>query len=278
MTGGPQVAHLPDGRLHLHHGPIDLLISAEGPARSTAFEAATRRFGTILDELMREFDRLSSAYDGTAFKGAVAARMGTAVAPLAADRFVTPMAAVAGAVADEVLSTLPLSNLTKAIVNNGGDIAFSLADGEVFRAGSPSGPIEIGATHAPRGLATSGWRGRSQSLGIADAVTVVAHTAARADAAATLIANAVDLPDHPAIERRPAREIEAVPQLGERLVTTGVGPLSGSEVEQALARGMRYAKTLTERGLIGSASLLLNGEMRIIGSEENATGLVAHPS
>ena len=53
-----------------------------------------------------------------------------------------------------------------------------------------------------RGIATSGWRGRSFSLGIADAVTVLAATAAEADAAATVIANAVDLPGHPAIDTR----------------------------------------------------------------------------
>ena len=32
-----------------------------------------------------------------------------------------------------------------------------------------------------RGVATSGWRGRSHSLGIADSVTVVARNAAAAD-------------------------------------------------------------------------------------------------
>ena len=44
------------------------------------------------------------------------------------------------------------------------------------------------------GSRRAGRRGRRASLGIADAVTVLAETAARADAAATLIANTVDLP------------------------------------------------------------------------------------
>ena len=74
-----------------------------------------------------------------------------------------------------------------------------------------------------RGIATSGWRGRSFSLGIADAVTVLAATAAKADAAATIIANAVDLPNHAAITRVPAREIAPDNDLGERLVTRAVG-------------------------------------------------------
>jgi ApbE superfamily uncharacterized protein (UPF0280 family) len=62
-------------------------------------------------------------------------------------------------------------------------------------------------------VATSGWRckgkgGRSFSFGIADAVTVLAGSAAAADAAATVIANAVDLPGHGAITRRPASAID----------------------------------------------------------------------
>ena len=62
----------------------------------------------------------------------------------------------------------------------------------------------IDAADPVRGIATSGWRGRSFSLGIADAVTVLAERASLADAAATLIANAVDLPGHPAVTRVPA--------------------------------------------------------------------------
>ena len=50
--------------------------------------------------------------------------------------FVTPMAAVAGAVADYMLSILCENNkLRKAYVNNGGDIAVYLEDDEVFNIG-----------------------------------------------------------------------------------------------------------------------------------------------
>ena len=278
MRDGPQGAILPDGRLHLHHGPIDLIITAEGAAQTHAFEAAQRRFETILTELMDEYDRLSAPYDNKPFNGPVARRMHAAIAPLAEDMFITPMAAVAGAVADEVLSVMPTTDLAKASVNNGGDIAFSLTQGEVFRAASPTGLIEVEETQPVRGMATSGWRGRSQSLGIADAVTALGATAARADAAATLIANAVDLPDHPAIERRPARDVEAMPQLGDRLVTTNVGALGQDETRRALERGADYTATLVENGLISAASLLLNGEVKTIGSEESVTGLAVRPS
>lgn len=278
MSHGPQAAWLPDGRLHLHHGPIDLIVTAEGPARDAVLTRAVARFETMLAELVGELDRLTAPVSDTAYEGPVARRMAEAVVPFAGDGFVTPMAAVAGAVADEVLDVLRADGITKAIVNNGGDIAFLLTAGEIFRAGSPTGPVEIDGAQDPRGLATSGWRGRSQSLGIADAVTVLATCAARADAAATLVANAVDLPGHPAITRTPASEIEAIPQLEARLVTTGVGPLSASETHAALEAGAAYARQLLARGLIAGATLLLNGETRVIGSSGNAKALRADRS
>ena len=85
----------------------------------------------------------------------------------------------------------------------------------------------IDADDPARGIATSGRHGRSFSLGIADAVTVLARTASQADAAATIIANAVDLPGHPAIVRCPANELQPDSDLGARLVTRDVGALGG---------------------------------------------------
>lgn len=273
MTGGAEAALLPDGRLHLHHGPIDLILTAEGGGRDAAFARAMARFETVLPELVEELDRLTAAYVGAAFSGAVARRMAQAVAPLAEDGFVTPMAAVAGSVADEILAAMHSAELTKATVNNGGDIAFHLGDGAVFRAASPTGPVEIHADAPVRGVATSGWQGRSQSFGIADAVTVLARSAAEADVAATLIANHVDLPGHPAITRIPADEVESIPQLKTKLVTADVGPLSARDIATALDAGQSYAEDLLDRGVITAATLLLSRETRVIGSSDTATGL-----
>jgi ApbE superfamily uncharacterized protein (UPF0280 family) len=159
-------------------------------------------------------------------------------------------------------------------VNNGGDIALHLADGEKFVVGivdRPDRPSLFGAAtlHAcdpVRGIATSGWRGRSFSLGIADAVTVLADRAAAADAAATIIANAVDLRGHPAIIRVPARQLAPDSDLGHRPVTQAVGELSGAEVNQALLAGVGAAERLRKIGLIRSAALKLQGETRVVGS------------
>ncbi len=266
MSDLPIAAMLPDGeRLHLHHGPIDLIIGAEGPDRTQAYEAATDRFQTVLTGLVRELEGLQSEYTGQRFEDPIAGRMARAVAPFARDGFVTAMAAVAGAVADEVLETMVKGrDLQKVYVNNGGDIAFFLAEGQRITAATSAGTIEVAHDEAPRGVATSGWRGRSNSLGIADAVTVLAETAAAADTAATLIANHVDLPGHPAIERRPACEVETHTELGDRLVTMDVGPLSPEDVALALDTGVTYAEHCQSRGLIVGARLLLQGETRIV--------------
>jgi ApbE superfamily uncharacterized protein (UPF0280 family) len=278
MRAPPQQRRLADGRLHLQDGPIDLIIEAFGEtgAIEMAYAVAWRRFVTILDELCGELALLrADPSGGPPPKGPVARRMAAAVAPFRARRFVTPMAAVAGAVAEEVLETMTSGRrLARAYVNNGGDIALHLGVDEAFSIGMvdrpdrPSlfGRASIGAGDYVRGLATSGWRGRSFSLGVADAVTVLAASAAIADAAATLIANAVDIPGHPAIERAPARDLDLQSDLGERRVTVAVGPLTSDEIERALASGAAEAQLWRGAGLIEAAALRLGEGTRLVGA------------
>jgi ApbE superfamily uncharacterized protein (UPF0280 family) len=200
------------------------------------------------------------------------------VAPFAHACFITPMAAVAGSVAEEILGAmLDAATLDRAYVNNGGDIALHLAEGEQFTVGLIDRPdsqglmrtMIIGADDPIRGIATSGRHGRSFSLGIADAVTVLATTAAKADAAATIIANAVDLPGHTAIVRVPASELQPDSDLGARLVTRDVGALSGREIEVALEAGADCARRLLAAGLIDGAALRLKGETLVVGARHS---------
>lgn len=269
MTG-PQVAILSGNRLHLQHGPIDLVIGADGD-RETAFAAAQNRFDTILQELVTELPLLRMPVS-TSPLGTVARRMFKACRPHAEQVFVTPMAAVAGSVADEVLSAMvTAASLSRAYVNNGGDIALSLSGTETFRvamaglSGAGLGHIDL-SNHSPsRGIATSGRGGRSLSMGIADSVTVLARDAAAADVAATLIANAVDLPDHPAITRKPAENLQPDSDLRQRLVVTQLGPLTRTEIVQALSNGAACAQDMLTQGLIDAAALTLCGQTRVIG-------------
>jgi ApbE superfamily uncharacterized protein (UPF0280 family) len=258
-----------DRRLHLQDGPIDLIVEAFGVDVDVAYHAAAERFVTILDELCAELPLLRAG--ATKPEGIVARRMWDAVQPYAGEIFITPMAAVAGAVAEEVLGAMTAaSKPQRAYVNNGGDIAVFLAPGESLRIGMVDRPdqpgmfgsLHLSAAQPVRGIATSGWRGRSFSLGIADAVTVLAECAAMADAAATIIANAVDLPGHEAIERRPARDLAPDSDLGDRRVTIAVGVLTEAEKAQALERGCRAAQMCLERQLIRAAALHLGGQTR----------------
>ncbi len=275
-----QIALLPDGRLHLQHGPIDCLCRAWGPQAEVqaAYAQATAAFGAVLPALCRELPRLRTPLPSPPPEGAIARAMHAACMPYA-DRFITPMAAVAGAVADHLLAALCAGrNLARAYVNDGGDIAFHLAPGERLRCGlvadlaAPAldGTFVLEAEHPARGLATSGRTckgqgGRSFSFGIADAVTVLARTAAAADAAATVIANAVDLPGHPAIARRPACAIDPESDLGARPITWTVGPLAPEAVAAALDAGRRVADALLAAGRIAGAVLALRGQIEICG-------------
>lgn len=275
---GPQVTWLQDGkRLHLNHGPIDLIVEAFGEADEcrAAYDQAVARFQTILIELVEELPELRLPAFFMAprtFAGSTARRMEAAVIPLA-ECFITPMAAVAGSVADEMLAALLAGRkLDRAYVNNGGDSALHIGRGQSMNlaiAGTGNGMadrITIHSADGVRGVATSGWRGRSFSLGIADAVTVLARTGAEADAAATLIANAVDLPGNPAIKRVPAQELSPDSDLGARLVTQAVGTLAFGEVARALDNGLAVAEDFRRRGLIAASALFLGGETRISGS------------
>lgn len=271
-----QVRLLPDGRrLHLHDGPIDLIVEAFGaPSEiSSAYHAAAQRFQSVLDELCRELTLLRerALWNSPKPSGPVAQRMMQAVMPFASDCFITPMAAVAGSVAEEILSSmLKATTLERAYVNNGGDIALHLAADQTFTVGmvtSPDRPSLFGSTtirstQSVRGIATSGWRGRSFSLGIADAVTVLASSAAAADAAATVIANAVDLPGHPSITRIPANQLAPDSDLRDRLVTCEVGYLTGTEIGAALEAGVARAELFCGQNLIRAAALSLRGEVR----------------
>ncbi|MEO3431343.1 UPF0280 family protein [Pelagibius sp. CAU 1746] len=278
---------LPDGRLHLQEGPIDLMIEAFGARAEVrhAYDAAAECFREVLPDLVAELTALRRPLrrDTPSFSGPVAQRMAAACHPHRAV-FVTPMAAVAGAVADHVLAAMSeAADLTRAYVNNGGDIALYLTPGESLACGlvaqvaAPHQPLSLGGRAvvtselpvrgiATSGRATKGQGGRSFSLGIADAVTVFARSAAQADVAATLIANAVDLPGHPLVMRRRAVEIDPESDLGERLATVAVGKLTEAEVATALRHGQALSAEMQAEGLIEAAALFLRGRAEAIGA------------
>jgi hypothetical protein len=286
MFPGPVRARFADGRWHFQHGPIDLIIGADGarPVVDAAIEACWREFGSVLRTLVSELPALRSAWRADLkLAGPVARRMARACAPFARDwgLFITPMAAVAGSVADELIECFRRPDMTRAYINNGGDIALHLTGDASFDVGmvtnveAPAldGGLHIEAGDRIRGIATSGWRGRSLSLGIADSVTVLARDAAAADAAATIIANHVDV-DHAAIERAPANSLRDDSDLGDRLVTVAVPPLPRTAVDAALDRGAECARRCIERGWVQATLLTLQGCTRMLDARMKLASLV----
>jgi ApbE superfamily uncharacterized protein (UPF0280 family) len=281
QSGGATCARLGMDRWHFQHGPIDLVIDVDADAqtRESSIQACWEEFQHVLPGLVRELPELRrAASDPPHVFGSVAERMLLACEPFAGERFITPMAAVAGAVADELIGIFNQTGVERACINNGGDIALMLSPGASYRVGirspldarraSSGGPpvdgrFTIDCETPVRGIATSGWRGRSFSLGIADCVTVLASNAAAADAAATLIANAVDC-DHAEIVRAPALRLKDDTDLGDRLVTVAVPRLPAAAVAAALAGGRAEAERWRDRSLIYAAAILLQGHVEAV--------------
>ncbi len=289
-------ARLDGDRWHFSHGPIDIVIGADGDtaAVTAAHQAAWQRFQPLLDELVAELSRLRAAVAAgdNPLRGEVARCMWAACAahrPL----FITPMAAVAGAVAQALIGCYARPGVRRAWVNNGGDIALHLAAGESLRIGlvadlgrfddaalrqaaagrvAPDGRLTVHAGDGIAGVATSGWRGRSFSLGIADSVTVLAATAAQADAAATVVANAVNV-EHPLVQRAPAHQLRDDTDLGDRRVIVSVPPLPPQEVAAALQNGTAVAHQLCQRGLIAAAALVCQGQVQLVSSPTTVPAL-----
>lgn len=264
---------------------MDVILQVEGQAASVraAHAAAWQCFDGLLSELVSELAQLRQPVhpgvpvQSTALQGVTARRMYQACYPFCSE-FITPMAAVAGAVAQELIARCQGPGISRAWANNGGDIALHLAPGYSVQVGvfadlarlhpgAPAQALQLDGRFVVRddmpvrGIATSGWRGRSLSMGIADSVTVLAASAAQADAAATLIANAVNVA-HPAIERRPASQCRDNSDLGERCVTVHVPVLPADVVADALAQGLARAQTLQQAGLIFAAALVCQGQMQ----------------
>jgi uncharacterized protein len=271
-----QAVMLSGNRLHLSDGPIDLVIWADGEPEAVqeAYRAAERRFDGLLSELCAELPLLRMPLEDVfpQFQSPIARRMAQGCWPHRAV-YITPMAAVAGAVAEAVLAAMTAAApLARAYVNDGGDIALHVTPGTSLAIGVvrslekavPEGEIQIGYDMPVRGIATSGRRGRSFSLGIADAVTVLARNAPAADAAATLIANAVNV-DDPAVVRRPARGLDADSDLGDLPVVVDVGPLVPDQIVAALDAGLVCAEAMRRAGLIEAALLTLAGVWHSVG-------------
>ncbi len=169
----------------------------------------------------------------------------------------TPMAAVAGSIADATADFLTAVGATTSIVNNGGDIALRLMDETRITIGIRSDiasptvdyKLSVSRTDGVGGVCTSGLGGRSMTRGIASSAVIFASRCSTADAAATEIANHTCIKS-PKISRTLARKLDPDSDIGDLDVTEGYEELSDEEIENALNNGLVRAKSLIENGLI----------------------------
>ena len=179
----------------------------------------------------------------------------------------TPMAAVAGTISEMVRDFIGGSISDFVSVNNGGDIAVRNDTGREVRIGI--GDIRTGRTTPyvlkitglnTFGIATSGFGGRSLTLGLADIVTVIAENSAVADAAATFLCNSVNIGTDK-VKRKKASEIDPSTDIPDELVTVLIGGLDEGEIQEALNKGLTAASHLKKRDVIYDAVLLLKERM-----------------
>ncbi len=180
----------------------------------------------------------------------------------------TPLAAVAGTTSDRVADFIFGRGGTKIIVDNGGDVAIRLREGEVARIGvktdiqarDPDYLITVDSTTGIGGVATSGLGGRSFTKGIASAATVLAENASLADAAATVVGNFTNVDDSN-ILRTLAEKVYPDTDIAGEWVTVEVGKLSSEKIEEALNRGLSKAYSICQKRWIQGALIAVQGNV-----------------
>ncbi len=264
-------------RLHLQHGPIDLIIDVDAAAndKRRVFSAAVMAFEGLLESLVTDLPQLRQINPVPVPVSSHCAQRMLDASQSFTGYGLTPMSAVAGAVADHIMASLIRVAPDKRImINNGGDIAVHLGSAHSCTVGivpdvsrpSVSASLRLTPALGVGGIATSGWRGRSHSLGIADSVTVLASCAAEADALATLIANHVDSRnENHHIKRQRACELDADSDLGEQWVTVAVEALSQHSIDDALDNAERFITALPADKKPISVFIALQGSYRVVG-------------
>lgn len=259
-------------------GPMRLRISAwvgRLPQPEEAVRAAQESM-SFLEQVAAVRPQLSEAWGSVSKErlGPLGRKMWESVA-LVGDPDLTPMAAVAGSIADSVADFLAERGMTKVIVENGGDIAFRLARGERISVGvrprvdrkELTHCLKLDGTNTSWGVATSGLGGRSFTRGIAWSATVLATSASKADAAATAVANATWVPcAH--VKRAKAGELDPGSDIAKLEVTLDVGKLPLDVATKGLEKGLAKALGLKAQGVIEGAFLCVGSLSGSIGLED----------
>ena len=264
------IQRLSSGTVLVDYGPMRMFISVSehGVPLSTLAEEGAHLAMTLLKDLSRclpIIKRKGVTLEANDDYPEVVRRMIGATQKIG-EPDLTPLAAVAGTTSEMVADFVFSKGGTKVLVDNGGDVAIRLSEGETVRVGvkteigakQPSYLISIDSTMGIGGVATSGLGGRSFTKGIASAATVLAAKASFADAAATVIGNFTNI-NEPNISGTLAERIYPDTDIAGEWVTTKVGELAPEKIEQALNNGLSKANTLCRKKLIHGAFIALQG-------------------
>lgn len=261
---------LDKGKILAECGPMRLIIAAwqgQVPQRESCIRAAKESF-LLLEKVARRREFLSRHHKSIPENSDDSLPMKMIRSVLAVDNQLTPMAAVAGTIADGVADFLFNRGMTKVIVNNGGDIAIRTGSNMYVSVGirpelinsQITDMLTLNDERSSWGVATSGLEGRSLTTGVASAATIIAGSASLADAAATSIANASFVKDESVIQK-PARELDEQTDIPEIAVTVQAGPFSEEKKDMALSGAMKQAKKLIKKGLIFGAYIVVDGKV-----------------
>jgi ApbE superfamily uncharacterized protein (UPF0280 family) len=173
------VQALLDGTFLVDYGPMRMFISVSenGKPLFDLAEEGARLAMRVLEDLATFLPVIRKKSKELEIKGVlpeVVRRMIEAIKKMD-ELDLTPLAAVAGTAADVVADFIFSRGGTKIIVDNGGDVAIRLREGEVARVGikteidakQPAYFFTIDSTMGIGGVATSGLGGRSFTKGIA---------------------------------------------------------------------------------------------------------------
>jgi len=270
MNYRTNIQWLDGGRILAECGPMRLVIAAwlgGIPQRELCIRAAEEAF-LLLERIAQHRRLLSHCYQEVPddLGNFQALKMIRSV--LAVDQTLTPIAAVAGTIADGVAAFLSRRGMTRIIVNNGGDVAIRTGPGESIKVGirpalshsDIADILTLGDERPSWGVATSGLEGRSLTRGVASAATIIAGSASLADAAATSVANASYVDDETVIQR-PAEELDEQTDIPGIAVTIQAGPFTEEKKDRALSGAMKNAEALINKGLIYGAYVAVDGKI-----------------
>lgn len=250
--------NLKPGQVFVDFGPVSMVITASrnGEGDTQLCRAAFPVIAACLEDLRPSLEMLRRYPPQVELEQLTGAGETMARAVLrTGDPWLTPMAAVAGTVADAVADFLFAQGAEKVTANNGGDIALRLAPGQSLglgvlydlERGGVDRVVHLTAEKGVGGVATSGLGGRSLTTGIASGVTVFSRRCAQADALATLLADRSCI-DSPAVHTRLAGELDPDSDIAGLPVVVAVDPLGREEKERALDQVLREAEAQYRRG------------------------------